>query len=612
MVDLVGVVEHWRRRLRGEAPADGAAVGGLPAAWRQRGGLGEAECDLVLLASLAVLDGELAVACGERRGRPDEPWPTLSLALQLIPGLRLDAVVSAAPVRRLGLVEVADPSAPLRSRLSAPERVWAALGGVRVPDPLLTAVAAPAGPVADRLPPGLPGVEQAGVDRIVLYGAARDTLAPVARRLALRAGMPPLRVRAELLPGEPEQVARALRRERLMEDALPVIDLLDADAAARHRALRLVRGLPGVVVVLDHQPLPLGEGSVLPVAVAPPTLTDRIAGWQDELAPLGLSPRDRDALAWQLGDSVRLSAAARASAVALAAAQPDPVPALWRGVQAHAVQPPGRLVQVSRPQRDWGELVCENGVQETLQELVSAARNRARVIEAWGMGGGRAGGLTALFTGPSGTGKTLAAELVASSLRRPLWRIDLSMVVSKYIGETEKHLGAVFDAAEGSGAVLLFDEADALFAQRSDVGDARDRYANLEVGFLLQRIEAFGGLAVLTTNLEDQLDAAFQRRMSTVVRFGFPGRDQREELWRRVFPAAVPTAGLDHVRLAQVQLTGAGIRAVATRAAFLAAAGVEPGEPVPPITMELIGSAVRRWLEQQGRPLSRRELEGWG
>ncbi|HCH62444.1 MAG TPA: hypothetical protein DFR83_06545, partial [Deltaproteobacteria bacterium] len=155
-------------------------------------------------------------------------------------------------------------------------------------------------------------------------------------------------------------------------------------------------------------------------------------------------------------------------------------------------------------------------------------------------------------------------------------------------------------------------EADALFAQRSEVGDSRDRYANMEVGFLLQRIESYGGLAILTTNLEDQLDAAFQRRFHSVVRFAFPSRELRKQLWTTIFPEEVPRAGLDYDRLAQLQLTGAGVRAVAIRAAFLASSRSASEDAPHPVTMAVIADAVRTWMTQQRRPLSPRELEGWG
>jgi len=196
-------------------------------------------------------------------------------------------------------------------------------------------------------------------------------------------------------------------------------------------------------------------------------------------------------------------------------------------------------------------------------------------------------GITALFMGPSGTGKTLAAEVLANELKLDLYRIDLSQVVSKYIGETERNLGRVFDAAEAGGAVLLFDEADALFGKRSEVKDSHDRYANIEVGYLLQRMEAYRGLAILTTNLRASLDPAFQRRIAFMVEFAMPDEAQRRAIWSTIFPAQLPTEGLDCERLGRLPLSGGSIRNIALAAAYAAA------DHDAPVGMAHIAAAAR-------------------
>src|SRR6202789_3386352 len=214
-------------------------------------------------------------------------------------------------------------------------------------------------------------------------------------------------------------------------------------------------------------------------------------------------------------------------------------------------------------------------------------------------------GVSALFAGESGPGKTLAAEVLARDLGLDLYRIDLSAVVSKYIGETEKNLRQVFDAAEEGGVLLLFDEADALFGKRSDVKDSRDRYANMEVGYLLQRMEAYQGLAILTTNLKSSLDCAFQRRLRFVIEFPFPDVTQREAIWRRVFPAETPTQGVDTAALAQLKLPGGSIRNIALNAAFLAA------DANKPVSMAHLLQAARLKAQKTDRPLSEAEVRGW-
>src|SRR6202040_2463783 len=197
-----------------------------------------------------------------------------------------------------------------------------------------------------------------------------------------------------------------------------------------------------------------------------------------------------------------------------------------------------------------------------LRHLAAQVQQRLKVYESWGFSdkSQRGLGLSALFSGPNGTGKTLAAEVLAGELRLDLYRIDLSAVVSKYIGETEKNLKQVFDAAEEGGSLLLFDEADALFGKRSEVKQSLDRYANIEVGYLLQRLEAYQGLAILTTNLKSAIDRAFQRRLRFTVHFPFPDAAQREAIWRRIFPEKTPTKGLEPSLLSHLNVAGGNIR----------------------------------------------------
>src|SRR5437870_2612125 len=181
-------------------------------------------------------------------------------------------------------------------------------------------------------------------------------------------------------------------------------------------------------------------------------------------------------------------------------------------------------------------------------------------------------GISALFAGESGTGKTMAAEVIANELRLNLCRIDLSAVVSKYIGETEKNLRRLFDAAEDGGAILFFDESDALFGKRTEVRDSHDRYANIEINYLLQRMEDFRGVSILATNRRSAIDSAFLRRLAFIVDFPFPDRDQTRALWERAFPSGAPVERLDLDQLTTLNLAGGHIRSVALRAAYRAAA----------------------------------------
>src|SRR5262249_12479790 len=240
----------------------------------------------------------------------------------------------------------------------------------------------------------------------------------------------------------------------------------------------------------------------------------------------------------------RLSARMISSTGGLLASQEGPLQAggVWDACRSLARPRLEDLAQRIAPCATWNDLVLPDAQTKTLRQLTRQVRHRMKVYEAWGFAArGRRGlGMSALFTGASGTGKTMAAEVLARDLRLDLYRIDLSAVVSKYIGETEKNLKQVFDAAEEGGVILLFDEADALVGKRSNVKDSHDRYANIEVGYLLQKMEAYQGLAILTTNLKSAMDTSFQRRLRFTVNFPFPDANQREAIWRRVFPEAPP------------------------------------------------------------------------
>jgi SpoVK/Ycf46/Vps4 family AAA+-type ATPase len=262
------------------------------------------------------------------------------------------------------------------------------------------------------------------------------------------------------------------------------------------------------------------------------------------------------------------------------------------------------LAQRVDPRANWGDLVVGEETLRLLREMTEQTRTRGVVYSDWQFGKrlNRGLGIAALFYGESGTGKTMAAEVIALDLRCTLYKIDLSQVVNKYIGETEKNIQRVFDAMEGSGSILFFDEADALFGKRSEVRDSHDRYANIEVNYLLQRMEAYGGLAILATNMKGAIDQAFLRRLRFVVPFHFPGPPERQRLWQRAFPAAVPVDGLDFDRLARLNLTGASIHSVAMNAAFLAASN--GGR----VTMPLVLQAARNEFRKLERPASEAEL----
>jgi hypothetical protein len=357
-----------------------------------------------------------------------------------------------------------------------------------------------------------------------------------------------------------------------------------------------------------NQPFPVGRGSCR--AGSP-----GLAGWLGRsLAPPRPEPSGGTAPAPALNPPIAPGepsvAPAQSSPSSPPGAQPthpaSPNP-LWSLCRARCRVRLESLAQRIEPAATWDDLVLPEFQIRTLHEMAAQVRNRYKVYEEWGWAskGTRGLGISALFAGPSGTGKTMAAEVLASDLQLDLFRIDLSAVVSKYIGETEKNLRRVFDAAESGGAVLLFDEADALFGKRSEVKDSHDRYANIEVGYLLQRIEAYRGLAILTTNSKQALDAAFLRRLRFIVQFPFPDAAQRAEIWQKVFPAATPTQGLDPAKLARLNVSGATIRSIALHAAF------EAADAQGTVSIAKVLQATHLECGKLERQPSRTETEDW-
>jgi hypothetical protein len=286
---------------------------------------------------------------------------------------------------------------------------------------------------------------------------------------------------------------------------------------------------------------------------------------------------------------------------ALAEVQGKPVqlgPAVWRLCRAAVRGGLDALAQRIDSRAGFDDLVAPPVVITQLRAIAGELQHRPRVHGDWGFAAhnGRGLGAAALFAGESGTGKTYAAEAIASAAELDLYRIDLASVVSKYIGETEKNLSRLFEAAESGGAILLFDEADALFGKRSEVRDSHDRFANIEIAYLLQRIETYRGLVILTTNMKSALDRAFLRRIRHVIQFPYPDAVAREKLWRMQFPADAPLGEVDFAGLARLQLTGGNIRAIALNAAFHAAAVGGP------IGQDAINAAVRAEFSKLDRP----------
>lgn len=467
--------------------------------------------------------------------------------------------------------------------------------------------------------------DAAGSPVIRLTARSRRDVAEAARHLALRIGAPlltaDLGAAARLgIPAEP--LARPIAREARLQGAVClVLGAPESDPLGDPLAPLLVAtegsGRPLVVhgeTGVDTRPLSPGRRHLL-LELPGMALSERSSAWVTAIAGLrkragrskkavaAMKALDAEVLARRFRYSPGQIAQVIDAATDRAAVAGRPWPTsddVFAACAETFLPDPGPLATRAEVRRGWEDLILPDDTRAMLIEMVSQVERREEVLEALGAARVRHGerGTKALFSGPPGTGKTLAAEVLARALGYPLFRVDLSSIVSKYVGETEKHLSRLFTATEESPCVLLFDEADALFGKRAEVKGAQDRFANLEVSYLLQRLESFDGVAILTTNLKRNVDEAFLRRFTFVVDFPFPERAQREEIWRRVLPDAYPLEkGLSIADLAaEFKLAGANIWNVAV-AASVAAAGSESKA----ITRDLLRHAVRREYEKLGR-----------
>lgn len=362
-----------------------------------------------------------------------------------------------------------------------------------------------------------------------------------------------------LRPAELVEEPRKLRAvlglaclESVLSNAVLYLDLSTIDDPAAHAGTlaligRCLQGVEQLVIVGARRPLPIFEGALVEVALPLPSAALREVLWQRSLVHSGAAAHSSDlaGLARQFPLSGGQIAAAvnearrHASLGRRAIGDAELGAAAAGNLHCALEQLATRLTTTLA----WDDLVLDPAVAQKLESVMAFARHRRQMLDAWGFGTRPGGhGLGVLFYGPPGTGKTMAARVIAAELGLELFRVDLSRLVSKWIGETEKNLGRVFDAAEHSHAVLLFDEADALFSKRTDVKSSNDRYANMEVNYLLQRMEQFSGISILTTNLASGLDEAFKRRLRFRVHFAFPEAALRGQLWQHLLPQAAPRA----------------------------------------------------------------------
>lgn len=628
--------ELWARLADGEsdgAPSLASAAAELerieasctkPPAARivvDRFGLSAFERDVLVMCAGVEFVPAFARWMHEMSGRRDAR-ATFGVALERLDEGALDALTPGAPLRRWKLVTLDNSHTLATSPARVDERVLHFLAGIDELDERLQAVVEPYS-VRENTSGAVEGLSRrvAAVFRnseralpvVQLHGRSRDGQLEVAARSARELGCRLFVLDARAIPTDPQaqdELALLWDRESVLSGRALAIEMSDDSDASPERLAGFVRRLVGPVFTLSRDAVSMARVRTRRFEVVGPSAEQRRTIWRDALGEVAEElddQLDQIATQFEMGASQIRSVAAAVSEDD-SDSPGDVGDVLWRECVSHGRPRLEELAQRIEPSAGWDDLVLPDTQKDVLHTIAAHVRGRMRVYQDWGFAGqsSRGLGIAAIFAGESGTGKTMAAEVLAGELDLDLFRIDLSSVVSKYIGETEKNLRRIFDAAEGVGAILLFDEADALFGKRSDVKDSHDRYANLEVSYLLQRMEAYRGLAVLTTNLKDSIDSAFSRRIRFILDFPFPDTEQRAEIWRRVFPEQTPVGDLDFDVLAGLNITGGSIRNIALNAAFLAA------DADAIVQMRHLESAARAEYTKLGRYLDDADFRAGG
>jgi AAA+ superfamily predicted ATPase len=584
-------------------------------------GLSSFERDLLLLCAGIELDSKFIALCAKAQGDLRRSYPTFSLALAALPDPHWSALVPSSPLRYWRLIETGPGETLTTCPLRIDERILHYLAGVSHLDERLMGLVEPLA-ASEELPPShdklvrqlvnhlLPEENRGAV--IQLCGQAGNGSHAIAAAVCTALGLHLQLLRVRNIPAttaDRETLMRLWEREAIISNSAILLDCHEIETPeAIQPAVAFVEQIRTPIFVASREPLRTARRRLLRIDVHKPSAQEQLKIWQGMLGAKAVNLNGRlPALVTQFRMQPREIANVVTTVFDGQPKEENLYETLWDACRAQARTKLDDLAQRLMPAADWDDLVLPEIQKQILQQIVTHVRQRAKVYNEWGFAArcNRGLGISALFAGASGTGKTMAAEVLANALQLDLYRIDLSAVVSKYIGETEKNLRRVFDAAESSGAVLLFDEADALFGKRSEVKDSHDRYANIEVSYLLQRMESYRGLAILTTNMKKALDSAFLRRIRFMVHFPFPDVSQRADIWKRIFPVETPTQGIDIERLAQLNVTGGNIRNIALSAAVLAA------DEDSPVRMRHLLQASRSEYAKLERPLTGAEVGGW-
>lgn len=563
------------------------------------------------------LDTRIAGLCAKAQADSSKPYPTFALAFVLFDDPDWKVLAPNAPLRYWRLVEINQPDTRTltSSALSIDERILNYLKGLNYLDDRLSPFIDPImnqrdhgelAPSQHQAVDHIVGRIQAcdGKDRLPFIELSGHDCAGkhlIAMNVARSLGLNLYAIDLKLMPGQTgnfETFSRLWQRESLLMPLSLYITTGGAGEIEKTLLKRFLERTSGLVFVDLQDSKIESVRNRISVEISKPIPGEQQQLWSEVLQDTegDLPKRLAEQFSFNPNEIRQLAGTVLNTDCRSRTTLSDD---LWQACRAAARSGMEQLATRIIAKAEWEQLVLPEEQNALLREITNHVALRNRVYDAWGFREkmNRGLGISALFTGESGTGKTMAAEVIANELQLDLFRIDLSAVVNKYIGETEKNLRKLFDAAEDSGAILFFDEADALFGKRSEVKDSHDRYANIEINYLLQRMESYRGLAILATNMKSALDKAFVRRLRFIVEFPFPGTQERTEIWKKVLPSDTPVdRNLDYQRLSELSMTGGSIFNVALNAAFLAAQ--EDGR----VTMPLILKAARTEFKKLERP----------
>lgn len=620
------------------------------------------ERDILLLCVGMEIEPNFQSLCAKAQGNsPNKNYPTLSLALAVFSGASWGVLSPQSPLQYWQLLQIEPGLILTQSPLRLDKGILCYLLGEKASDEQLAEIVKPISPQTnvellsysqEKLVEQLINIwsscrETNSFPILQLSRSERNTKCSIASVTCQRLGFNLQTISARVIPTNPQelnQLCRRWEREAILSNS---VLLLDCDRpnfiepGCEEAICQFIESINTPLILSTNERKLSCQRPFVNFDIPPLSHEEQKALWETHLGEAGVELNGEiESLAAQFNlNSSNIQAACyqfkiqnkvlgkNEKSKLKIEESPQPTPKnnssytdadssvspssyltqLWNFCRLHARNQLDDLAQHINATASWDDLVLPTQQRQILSDIAAHLRQRLKVYQEWGFAnkGDRGLGISALFYGASGTGKTMAAGVLANEFRLDLYRIDLSRVVSKYIGETEKNLRRIFDAAETGSAILLFDEADALFGKRTEVKDSHDRHANIEVSYLLQRMEAYQGLAILTTNFPSSLDSAFERRIRFVVEFPSPEAEGRTQIWQRVFPAQTPTQGLNYQRLGQLKVAGGNIRNIALNAAFLAA---EAGEPV--MMKHLLQAAQREYLKLK-RLLTDEETRGW-